>query len=234
MGCRAPIGAGLHSGLRFGTAPCDARTVRASFERLQRRLRIAPPVGLRGVRGEVVAETLHGDIVVANEALADLPAGARLFVLAHELGPVVPGHRDHKVQVYRKWVPGSVTQQRTDGVVQPLGRDASTLARRQAFAADAVGLRAVRPPGRSDQDAVAAFMDLGMRNETATQPGTRKRVAARCGAVRCGTARRRALQAASRMRQPRRNAWARRRSSGRTATGSDTWPSKGRSLNESE
>ena len=32
--------------------------------------------------------------------------------------------------------------------------------------------------GLSDQNAVAAFMDLGMRNETATHPGTRKRVAA--------------------------------------------------------
>jgi len=155
-----------------------ARTVRDSFEMLQRRLRIAPPVELRVIRGEVIAETLHGDIVVANEALADLPEGERLFVLAHELGHVVLGHWEQMVQVYRKWVPGTVTQQQTDGVAQPLGRDASTLAHRQEFAADAFGLRAVRMLGLSDQNAVAAFMDLGMRNETATHPGTRKRVAA--------------------------------------------------------
>ena len=60
-----------------------ARTVRDSFEMLQRRLRIAPPVELRVIRGEVITETLHGDIVVANEALADLPENERLFVLAH-------------------------------------------------------------------------------------------------------------------------------------------------------
>lgn len=155
-----------------------ARTVRDSFDLLQRRLRIAPTVELRIIRGEVVAETLHGDIVVANEALANLPEGERLFVLAHELGHVVIGHWDQLVQVYQKWVPGAVTQQQTDGVAEPLGRDASTLAHRQEFESDAFGLRAVRTLGLSEQDAVAAFMDLGMRNETATHPGTRKRVAA--------------------------------------------------------
>ncbi|MBC7733632.1 MAG: M48 family metalloprotease [Bacteriovorax sp.] len=145
---------------------------------MQRRLRIARPIELRVIRREVIAQTLHGDIVVANEALADLPEGERLFVLAHELGHVVLGHWEQMVQVYRKWVPGTVTQQQTDGVAQPLGRDASTLSHRQEFEADAFGLRAVRMLGLSDQNAVAAFMDLGMRNETATHPGTRKRVAA--------------------------------------------------------
>ena len=91
-------------------APADAasqraRTVHDSFDLLQRRLRIAPPVELRVIRGEVVAETLHGDIVVANEALANLPEGERLFVLAHELRHVVLGHWEQMVQVYRKWVP---------------------------------------------------------------------------------------------------------------------------------
>lgn len=155
-----------------------ARTVRDSFETLQRRPRIVPPVELRVIGDEVVAETLHGHMVVANEALANLPEGERLVVLAHEFGHVVLGHWDQMVQVYRNRVPGAVTQQQTDGVAEPLGRDASALAYRQEFEADAFGLRAVRTLGLSEQDAVAAFMDLGMCNETATHPGTRKRVAA--------------------------------------------------------
>ena len=157
-------GSGLH-----------ARTVRDSFDLLQRRLRIAPPVVMRVIGGEVAAETLHGDIVVANETLANLPEGERLFVLAHEPGHVVLGHWGQMVQVCRQWEPGTVTQQQTDGVAEPLGREASALAHRQQFEADAFGLRAARRLGLSEQDAVAAVMDLGMRNETATHPGTQKR-----------------------------------------------------------
>jgi hypothetical protein len=164
-------GSGLH-----------ARTVRDSFDLLQRRLRIAPPVVMRVIGGEVAAETLHGDIVVANETLANLPEGERLFVLAHEPRHVVLGHWGQMVQVCRQWEPGTVTQQQTDGVAKPLGREASALAHRQQFEADAFGLRAVRRLGLSEQDAVAAVMDLGMRNETATHPGTQKRGAARRGA----------------------------------------------------
>ncbi len=160
-----------------GSSP-RARIVRDSFETLQRRLRFASPVEMRVIGGEVGAETLHGDIVIANETLVNLPEGEPLFVLAHELGHVLLGHWGQTVQVYRKWVLGTVTQQQTDGVAEPLGREASALAHRQAFEADAFGLRAVRTPGLSEQDAVAASMDLGTRNENATHPGTHKRVAA--------------------------------------------------------
>ena len=153
-------------------------TVRASFEKLVQRMRGLPPVELRVVSGEIVAETLHGHIVVVNEALADLPEGERLFVIAHELGHVMLDHWSQMGLLYQKWVPGSVTQQHTDAIAEQLGREGSALTHRQEFEADAFGLRAIRALGLPDQDATAAFMHLGMRNDTATHPGTRKRVAA--------------------------------------------------------
>ena len=153
-------------------------TVRNSFDKLVQRMRGLPPVELRVVRGEIVAETLHGHIVVANEALADLPEGERLFVIAHELGHVMLDHWSQMGLLYQKWVPGTVTQQHTDAIAEQLGREGSALTYRQEYEADAFGLRTIRGLGLLDQDAVGAFMHLGMHNDTATHPGTRKRVAA--------------------------------------------------------
>jgi Zn-dependent protease with chaperone function len=158
-------------------ASLRAVRVRDSFDALTRRLEISVTVELRVIRGETVAETLHGNVVVANEALGDLPESGRLFVLAHELGHVQLGHWSQMEQLYRKWVPGSVTQRQTDAIAVPLSRDASALAHRQEFEADAFGLRTLRALGLKEQDALAAFMDLGARNDTATHPSTRKRFA---------------------------------------------------------
>jgi Zn-dependent protease with chaperone function len=155
-----------------------AQRVRDSFDTLAQRLPALPPVELRIVRGATVAETLHGHVVVANEALGDLPESERLFILAHELGHVMLDHWSHMRLLYQKWVPGPVTPQRTDAVAAELGREGSALAYRQEFEADAFGLRTVRPLGVSEQEVVAAFMDLGVYSDTATHPGTRKRVAA--------------------------------------------------------
>jgi Zn-dependent protease with chaperone function len=124
-----------------------------------------------------LAETLHGRIVVANESLADLPEGARLFVLAHELGHVASDHWQQMGAVYRHWVPGEVTPQTTDPVANALGREASMTSHRQEFEADAYALRVLRRLGRPPQDAFAAFMSTTLQPDTATHPGTRKRIA---------------------------------------------------------
>ncbi|CAN5412542.1 hypothetical protein BH11PSE9_BH11PSE9_19610 [soil metagenome] len=163
---------------RAATSGERAQKVRTSFTLLTTRLRGLPPVQLTVIKGETVAETLHGNHVVANEALADLPEGERLFVLAHELGHVMLGHWAQLGLLYQKWVPGAVTQAQTDAVAPQLGREGSALAHRQEFEADAFGLRLVRSLGLTEQDALAAFMDLGVHNDTATHPATRKRVAA--------------------------------------------------------
>ena len=153
-------------------------TVRASFEALRERLPAGVQVELRVVSGGVVAETLHGNVVVANEALAELTEGERLFVLGHELGHVLAGHWNQMGAVYKRWIPGEVTPERTDPVAGSLGREASALSHRQEFEADEYGLRFLRLLGRPSEDAFSAFMHLGMTQDTATHPGTRKRVAA--------------------------------------------------------
>ena len=157
-----------------------ALKVRESFEKLVRGLdgAVLSKVELRVVRGDVVGETLQGRIVVANVALADLPEGERIFVLAHELGHVMLDHWTQMGLVYAKWVPGRVEQQHTDAIADRLGRDASALAHRQEFEADAFALNTLRALGLPDRHVVAAFMDLGWRSDTATHPGTRKRLAA--------------------------------------------------------
>lgn len=158
-----------------------AAVVRTSFERLVSLLEVQEPLELRVVRGEIVAETLQGRVLVANESLAALPEGQRLFVLAHEIGHVAHGHWAAMGQLYLKWIPGAVVPQTTDAVAGPLAREASALAHRQEYEADAFALRTLRLLGHSEDEAIAAFIALGARSETATHPATRKRVAAMRG-----------------------------------------------------
>ncbi|MEP6873678.1 MAG: M48 family metalloprotease [Burkholderiales bacterium] len=154
-----------------------ALAVRNSFETLARALGLRHPVELRVIEGETIAETLQGRVVLANESLADLSEGERLFILAHELGHVELRHWEQTEHLYQKWVPGAVTPDQTEPVAALLGRDASGLAYRQEFEADAFALRTLRALGRPPQDAVSTFIHLGMNQDTATHPGTRKRLA---------------------------------------------------------
>ena len=154
-----------------------AQTVRTSFETLAHVLGLRHPVELRVIDGQTVAETLQGRIVLANESLADLSEGERLFVLAHELGHIELRHWEQTQRLYQKWVPGVVTPDQTEPIAALLGRDASGLAYQQELEADAFALRTLHALGRSSQDALSAFMHLGMTHDTATHPGTRKRLA---------------------------------------------------------
>jgi len=155
-----------------------AQTVRASFETLARVLRLRYPVELRVIEGETVAETLQGRIVLANESLADLGEAERLFILAHELGHIELRHWEQTQRLYQKWVPGVVTPDQTEPVAALLGRDASGLAHAQEFEADAFALHTLRALGGTSQDAVGAFMRMGVNLDAATHPGTGKRLAA--------------------------------------------------------
>jgi Zn-dependent protease with chaperone function len=153
------------------------QTVRNTFENLRQTLAPDVKVELRVIAAGTYAETLNGEVVVANEALADLPEGERMFILAHEIGHVVEHHWLQLNQLYKRWVPGEVTPQQTDPVAVPLGREASGLAHRHEYAADAFALRALRDLGWEPQHAYSAFLRQGMQHDTATHPGTRKRVA---------------------------------------------------------
>ena len=151
--------------------------LQAAFGQLRQALAPGVDVELRVVTGPTMAETLHGRVIVVNEALALMPEGVRSFILAHELGHVV---REHWLQVgmlYKRFVPGDVVPETTDPVAGSLGRAASGQAHRHEFEADAFALAAMQQLGRSPQDALAAFTVMGMQQDTATHPGTRKRIA---------------------------------------------------------
>lgn len=158
----------------------EAVVVQLSFQKLLRALDLARHIELRVVRGDTVAETVHGEIVVANEALAELPEGERLFILAHELGHVVMGHWSQMSELFEKYVPGEVTQAQTDAVSQALSRAVSALVRRHEFDADAFALRTLREMGYADSHAMSALSRFGFHRDTATHPGTHQRLAALC------------------------------------------------------
>jgi Zn-dependent protease with chaperone function len=154
-----------------------AETVRASFAVVSAAIPRLPPVELRVVQGAMGAETMHGRIVMASEALADLSEGERQFVLAHELGHVMQQHWGEVHALYLKWVPGEVRPQTTDPVAAPLAREASQQSHRHEHEADAFALRVMRSLGHDPNVAVAVFMRQGVTHDTATHPGTRKRLA---------------------------------------------------------
>lgn len=168
--------------LRLNSLPAavngaQAQVLQRSFEQLRPLLPADLQVELRMVGGAVAAETLLGHVVVVHAALADLPEGERLFILAHELGHVVGGHWQQLGRLYQRWVPGEVTREKTDPVAQALGREASGLSHRHEYEADVFALQALRSLSRPSQDAYASFVRQGLLHDTATHPGTRKRIA---------------------------------------------------------
>jgi predicted Zn-dependent protease len=155
-----------------------AHTLQSVFDQLVQVAGIDQPVELRVIEGESLAETLLGHVVIANVALARRPQAEQLFILAHELGHVVQGHQDQMGQLYRKWVPGAVVQEHTDAVAPMLGREASGLAHRQEYAADAFALRTLCAMGYSRNEVVELFMRMGLFQATATHPASNKRMSA--------------------------------------------------------
>ena len=154
-----------------------AQAVRRSFEVLAKTLAPLPAIDLHVISGPVLAETLHGHIIVANESLADLPEGERLFVLAHEIGHVKQQHWLQMGLVYKRWVPAEVTPEKTDPVAASLGREASVLAHRHEFEADAFALQTLLGLGLSSDVAFSSLRLMGLQQDSATHPGTRKRLA---------------------------------------------------------
>lgn len=161
-----------------------AETIRRSYALLSDRLGPLPPIDLHVVHGPIVAETLHGHIIVVNESVADLPEGERLFLIAHEIGHVVNRHWMQLGLVYRTWVPGEVTPQTTDPVAGPLGREASQTAHRHELEADLFALHALQSVGVPTDAAFSSLRLMGLQQDTATHPGTRKRLASLRAATR--------------------------------------------------
>ena len=163
---------------RRGTpSPEAVQRIELSFARLTERFTPDRPPELRVVRGEALAETFEGRLIVVDESLAALTEGQRLFVLAHELGHVALGHWAAFGQLYQRHIPGEVLRSRTDAVAALLGREASAMAHDHEYAADAWGLAALHALGHGPADVQALFARLGPSRDTPTHPGTRRRLA---------------------------------------------------------
>lgn len=161
-----------------------AERVRQTFERLRTHLAPLPPMDFLVIRGPVIAETLHGHVIVANEALADLPEAERSFLIAHEIGHVVNGHWLQMGLVYKHWIPGEVRPETTDPVAGALGREAAGTAHRQELEADLFALHALEQLGVPADAAFSSLRLMGLQQDTATHPGTRKRIASLRAATR--------------------------------------------------
>ena len=155
----------------------EARVIQRSFDLLLSRTTLPVPVSLKVVRGPQVAECLLGRVIVVNVSVADMNEGERLFVLAHEMGHVAQGHWAALGKLFQKHIPDEVVQEKTDAVARLLGREASQLAHEHEYAADAFAWRLLAQLGESHEAAFDLFRHLPMVNDTATHPGTRKRVA---------------------------------------------------------
>jgi hypothetical protein len=154
-----------------------AARVHASFERLAGVMALPGRVELRIVGGGVYAEAMLGHVIVASEALADLPEGERLFILAHELGHIALGHWDELRALYRRHIPGEVRPETTDPVAEALGAEAHEQAYRQEFAADAYGYRVIFRLGFRMDTAYAVMLRAPEPGDMATHPSTRRRLA---------------------------------------------------------
>lgn len=154
-----------------------ATRVRVSFERLLNVMSVQRPVELRIVGGGLGAEAMLGHVIVASEALAELPEGERLLVLAHELGHVALGHWDEMCALYLRHIPGEVRPETTEPGAQALSLDAHEQAYRHEFAADDYGYRAIRRLGYRMDTVYAVMLRASSPQDTATHPGTRRRVA---------------------------------------------------------
>ncbi len=164
----------------MATVPTEdprAAVVRTSFDQLAQRFGAYSRMEMRVIKGPVIAECLLGHTIVANEDLAEMPEPVRLFLLAHEIGHVVLGHWQQFEQLYMKHIPGEVVQERTDAIAYRLGREASQLSHMQELAADAFAMQTMRQMGYEFDDVVGALTAVGVQMDTATHPGTRKRIA---------------------------------------------------------
>jgi Zn-dependent protease with chaperone function len=162
---------------RPATDPARVAIVRSTFDRLRRAANLGADVELRVVSGPVPAETLMGRIVIANELLADMPEGERMFLLAHEIGHVALGHWGRLEGLYRRHLPGELARDQTDAAAPALGREASALAHEMELQSDAYAMRMLTDMHYGADSAMAVFLRQGVQHDTATHPGTRKRVA---------------------------------------------------------
>jgi hypothetical protein len=156
-----------------------AQRVRQSLQRLAALAGgDAPAVELVLLGGDLFAEALLDRPGIAvSEAVGDLPDGQRLLLLAHELGHVRLAHARALKGLYRMHIPGEVRPETTNKIDAALGAQAHELSHRHELEADAYAYALVRSLGFGLDNAFALLTRQGMQHDSATHPGTRRRIA---------------------------------------------------------
>jgi Zn-dependent protease with chaperone function len=156
-----------------------AQRVRDSLQRLCALGRAdAPAVELVLVGGELFAEALLDRSGIAvSQTVGELPEGERLLLLAHELGHVRMAHARALKALYRQHIPGEVRPETTEPAAAALGAQAHVLSHRHELEADAYAYTLVRSLGLGIDNAFALLTRQGMQHDSATHPGTRRRIA---------------------------------------------------------
>jgi hypothetical protein len=152
-----------------------AQQVRDSLQRLTALAGAgAPQVELVLVGGGLFAEALLDRPGIAvSQAVGALSEGERLLLLAHELGHVHMAHARALKGLYRAHIPGEVRP----NVGAALGAQAHVLSHRHELEADAYGYALVRTLGFGIDNAFALLTRQGMQHDSATHPGTGRRIA---------------------------------------------------------
>jgi hypothetical protein len=137
-----------------------------------------PLIELVLVGGDLFAEALLDRPGIAvSQAVGELPEGERLLLLAHEIGHVRLAHARALKALYRTHIPGETRPEATNGIGAALGPQAHALSHQHEFEADAYGYALVRSLGLGIDNAFALLTRQGVQHDSATHPGTRRRLA---------------------------------------------------------
>jgi len=162
----------------------EARVLQQSFKQLQdARATMDAPAATPAVR-LLVADCEHGIQVLAGEVVvppevAHWDEGARLFVLAHELGHIEHRDWDRLMATYAYDMAQNTAEDALPQALSSVRAHTSVLKRHSEYAADKYALRLLQHMGRNGlDDAEAALLPIWSREDTPTHPGAMQRMAA--------------------------------------------------------
>jgi len=162
----------------------EVKVLQQSFDLLLNvRAALDAPAATSSVR-LLVADCEHGTQVLAGEVVvppevASWDEGARLFLLAHELGHIEHHDWERLTAAYATGMPAEIAEQDVPQALSNVRAHTSALKRRFEYAADKYALRLLTRLGRDGlDDAESALHRIWSRADTPTHPGAMQRMAA--------------------------------------------------------
>lgn len=129
-----------------------------------------------------VVEQVNGLALTANWTIlvargAETLSDAELeFIIAHEAGHMLLGHKERRIRAYERHIQGEVTEEKARIANARIGREMQQLSYRGEFEADRFAMKTMIELGRSKDDVINAFLGMSRTPDTATHPSTAKRI----------------------------------------------------------